>query len=641
MFRVRCVRAPRGAQITTFILASSAALGCMNDSPLIVDGAVPAPLTPTSASTVSTDDDGVDGALDPSSVDPANPSSPASPDTQTGVSPSDETPSDETPVGAGGAAVILGSSGAAGAPGGSAGTGGAGGDGCWQLPVVERARLFPAQGQAAALAGGKIVGSNASATNGFVDLAVIAAAPAEGEWLEVDVPDADAYRYVKYYSPGGSYGAVAELELYSGGQRLEGAAFGSAGSLDDTSTVFENALDGDTSTYFQGSVPNDNYVGLDLGAGHELAAPTFAPGAGAVSAGDSVTLTAPAGASLLYTTDGADPAVAGEAYTGPIVLGAGTTLVKAIATDECALPSPVAQAVFSTGAAPSGNGGAGGSGGSTPNTVQSSIHIGNSLTDTINDHIETLAADGGIALDFNRYSIPGAGTWLYDQNPTGGFGVANVQEALRTRPFDHISMQPAENYPCQPTPSADGDDSDSGYIAMAWSDAMTQNPNVQMWVYSQWPAPTDYVNCITGGGWTRGDWAPEAPQSWEDAIANELAYQEAVRSALVATFPDAPPPYIVPGGLALVTLKHAIEDGQVPGITDFFGTLFQDGGNDIHLTTAGQYFITLVFYGCMFQQSPEGLVNDSGGELTAEQAAVFQRVAQETLEGYPLSGITR
>jgi hypothetical protein len=604
----------------------------MNDSALLVDGAVPAPLSPDAASTVTANDD----AVEPGSADPTNA---ASDDTQPGASPGNETPpSDATPgTGAGGAAVVLGSSGAAAVPGGSAGAGGTGGDGCWQLPVVERARLFPAEGQAAALAGGKIVGSNASATNGFVDLALIEAAPAEGEWLEVDVPDAAAYRYVKYYSPGGSFGAVAELELYSGGQRLEGAAFGSAGSLDDTSTVFENALDGDTSTYFQGSVPNDNYVGLDLGAGHELAAPTFSPGGGSVSAGDAVTLAAPAGASLLYTTDGQDPLLAGQAYTGPIVLGDGTTLVKAIATGECALPSAVAQAVFSTGATPTGTGG----GGAGPNPVQSSIHIGNSLTDTINDYIETLAADGGIALDFNRYSIPGAGTWLYEQNPTGGFGVANVQEALRTRPFDHISMQPAENYPCQATPSADGDDSDSGFIAMAWSDAMTQNPNVQMWVYSQWPAPTDYVNCITGGGWTRGDWAPEAPQSWEDAIANELAYQEAVRSALVATFPSAPPPYIVPGGLALVTLKHAIEDGQVPGITDFFGTLFQDGGNDIHLTSAGQYFITLIFYGCMFQQSPEGLVNDSGGALTAEQASAFQRVAWETLEGYPLSGITR
>jgi hypothetical protein len=311
-------------------------------------------------------------------------------------------------------------------------------------------------------------------------------------------------------------------------------------------------------------------------------------------------------------------------------------LIKAIAVGDCALPSPIAQSIYSTDAAP-------GDPTSRPSAsgVQSSMHIGNSLTDTINDLLPTLAAEGGIALDYNRYTIPGAGTWLYDQQPTGGFGVENVQETLRTRSFDHLSMQPFPNLPCQPVASSDGNDSDSGYLDQAWSDAMTQNPNVQLWVYQQWPAPTDYVDCFTGGGWTRGDWQPDAPASWEDGVATQLTYQEAVRSALVTLHPTAPPPFIVPGGLALVTLKHAIEQGQVPGITDFFGTLFQAGGEDIHMTGAGAYLISLVFYSSMFQQSPEGLANESGGELTAEQAAIFQRIAWDTVVGYPLSGVDR
>src|SRR3954468_22556680 len=102
-------------------------------------------------------------------------------------------------------------------------------------------------------------------------------------------------------------------------------------------------------------------------------------------------------------------------------------------------------------------------------------------------------------------------------------------------------------------------DSDSGSLAMAWADAMTQNPLVQFWVYQQWPTPADFITCMSGGGWTRGAWAPEAPQSWEDAVGNELSYQELVRSTLAAQFPDAPAPYIVPGGVAPVNLKHAIE----------------------------------------------------------------------------------
>jgi hypothetical protein len=616
MFRIWRKDPSRGGKVCTCLWAAWAAgssLGCMDDTIHIVradaveDGSAETTVregadNPVTAG-VQTTEAGVDGVTN--SVEALSPTGPVNAVRGQGPGP------------------------------GQQGQGAATAD-CWQLPQVDRARLLPASGRAADLVGGKIVGSLTSPTNGFVDLATISTAPAEGEWLDVPLESAAAYRYVKYYAPGGSYGAIADVELYVGDQRALGDGFGSAGSRDDAGTVFANALDGDASTWFEGPLPNDNYVGLDLGAGHELPVPTFSPAPGAVASGDVVTITAPEDASVWYTTDGSDPAVSGLPYTEAIALPTGSTLIKAIAVGDCALPSPIAQSIYSNGAAsgdPSGRPSASG--------VQSSMHIGNSLTDTINDLLPTLAAEGGIALDYNRYTIPGAGTWLYDQQPTGGFGVENVQETLRSRSFDHLSMQPFPNLPCQPVASSDGTDSDSGYLDQAWSDAMTQNPNVQLWVYQQWPAPADYVDCFTGGGWTRGDWQPDGPTSWEDGVATHLTYQEVVRSALVTLHPTAPPPYIVPGGLALVTLKHAIEQGQVPGITDFFGTLFQAGGEDIHMTGAGAYLISLVFYSSMFQQSPEGLANDSGGELTAEQAAIFQRIAWDTVVGYPLSGVNR
>lgn len=603
MFRFRRIDPPRGGKITTFVLAGSAvvsSLACMDD-PLHVAGPAPVGSGPAEA---APEGPGAAGASEGATRE-TGPTS--------GIPGDDD--SIDTPSGAAAAAQTT--------PG----------SGCWQLPVVDSARILGARGRAADLVGGKIVASLSSPTNDFVDLGEITTAPAEGEWLTLPLSNAAAYRYVKYYGPGGSHGAIADVELYAGEQRLEGSGFGSAGSRDESGNVFQRALDGDPSTFFEGPLPNDNYVGLDLGAGHELAAPSFTPAAGAAASGDLITITAPPGASISYTTDGSDPATNGVPYAGAIALPAGSTLIKAIAISECALPSSIAQGIYTT---------EGASGGSpSVSGVQSSMHIGNSLTDTINDLLPTLAADGGISLDYNRYTIPGAGTWLYEQQPTGGFGVPDVQEALRTRPFDHLSMQPFPNLPCQPVPSSDGNDSDSGYVARAWTDAMTQNPNVQLWVYQQWPAPTDYVDCFTGGGWTRGDWQPEAPTSWEDAVATGLTYQEAVRSALVGLHPDAPPPYIVPGGLGLVALKHAIENGEVPGMADFFGSLFQAGGADIHMTGAGAYFISLVFYASMFQASPEGLPNESGGELSAEQAAIFQRIAWDTVVGYPLSGVDR
>jgi hypothetical protein len=536
---------------------------------------------------------------------------------------------------------------------------------CWQLPVITRARILAAPGSEAALVGGKIMGSTTSAMNGFVDLAVIAAAPAPGEWVELPIDTTTAYRYVKYYGPENSYAVVAEVQFFAGNEQLSGAGFGTAAvsnaaaatgstpAADPESSAapadahpFSSAFDGDPATYYQSSLPSNSYVGLDVGAAHVEAAPAISPAGGSFDPAPTVTLTAAAGATVLYTLDGSDPATAGTPYTAPFTVPAGSTLLRAVAERDCALPSVVAKAVFQVpeGAPPPVTTAADLP--PLPTIVRSSMHIGNSLTDTIVDIMEPLAASGGVLLDFNRYTIPGAGTWMYDTNPTGGFGVANVQTSLRTRPFDDLSMQPYPNEPCQIVPSTggpdSGPDSDSGYVMEAWTDALSQNPNVQLWIYQQWPEPVKFTNCITGGGWLRSDdWQPPTPTNWEEAVMNELAYQEKLVGVLMTLNPAAPRPYIVPGGLGLVNLKHAIEAGTVPGFTQFFPQIFLSQGTDVHLTPPGAYFISLLFYSTMFQRNPGYTANDPSYQLTDEQMRVFQSIAWDTVMNYASSGLTR
>jgi Chitobiase/beta-hexosaminidase C-terminal domain len=498
--------------------------------------------------------------------------------------------------------------------------------GCWQLPAVDRVRLYPAPGKAALLAQGKIEGSNTSAMNGFVELARVASAPQEGQWIELRVAAARAYRYVKYHGPAASFGALAELELYAGSERLSGLGFGTAGARAGADSGFARALDGNTQSYFEGPLADDQYVGLDLASGHALSAPVFSASA-ATSTSQSVQITGPLGAQIRYSTDGSDPSSAGKVYAGPITLAEGSTLVRAVASQACMQTSEIAQSLYRVGAA--------------GRAAQSSMHVGNSLTDTVVPYLQSVAQSGGITLDFNRYTVPGAGTWEYVEMPSGGFGVANIQEALRTRAFDHLSLQAYPNMPCQITASADGADSDSGYMNQMWSDARTQNPNVQLWVYHQWPEPVQYSNCLSGGGWTRGGWSPPAPKSWEEAVANELHYHEAVRAELVRLNPSAPTPYIIPAGNALVLLKQQIEAGAVPGLSSFFAQIFLNDGTDIHLTPIGAYYVTLVFYGCMFQKTPEGTAPDAAIGVSAAQAPVLQRLAWQAVTAYPLSGVTR
>jgi hypothetical protein len=100
------------------------------------------------------------------------------------------------------------------------------------------------------------------------------------------------------------------------------------------------------------------------------------------------------------------------------------------------------------------------------------------------------------------------------------------------------------------------------------------------------------------------------------------------------------PVFIVPGGLALRALKAEIEAGRVPGLTDFRASIFDQGGTDIHLSAAGRWFVTLVFYACMFQKNPAGVAYDDSG-LNAAQAAIFEQIAWDAVNRYPSSGVSR
>ncbi len=508
---------------------------------------------------------------------------------------------------------------------------------CWQLQAVNRVRLFPRAGRAADMVGGTIQGSNTGPTNGFVVLATIETKPVDGDWTELSFANPTPYRYLRYYGPAGSYGQIAEIEFYSNANRLTGdglGGFGTAGSRSDN--PWQNALDGDPATFFDGSTPDNVYVGIDAASGYAVAAPSYSPAPGAYSLAQSVTISsATARSSIRYTTDGSDPVTQGIPYSGPVPVSSTATL-SAVATKSCMLQSSVTSGLYTIG-----KGG----------KAQSSLHIGNSLTDSIDGYLLPLAIAGGISLDYWRYTIPGAGTYVYQNYPTGGYGgIPNIQTNVRSRPYDHVSMQPFANMPCVPTGHATEGDavnrSDAVDINDVWNDATELNPDVQIWLYSVWPAPNDYgpgsANCITGG-WNRDPkiWSPARSTSWEDGVSITTRYNEAVRRGLIDLHPNRRAPSIVPAGLALVNLKHAVEAGSVPKIdTTGFWDLVFEGGSDLHLTNEGRYLVALVFYASMFQVSPNGLPHP-GTILTDDQAAALQIIAWQTVVEYSSRGIKR
>ena len=97
-------------------------------------------------------------------------------------------------------------------------------------------------------------------------LHTITEVPSTG-WTEIKV-NFEGARYLRYRSPNGGYGNVAEIEFYRSGAKVIGAASGTPGSWSGKENdTFKAALDGNTSTFFDAPQGDGAYVEIDTGSG--------------------------------------------------------------------------------------------------------------------------------------------------------------------------------------------------------------------------------------------------------------------------------------------------------------------------------------------------------------------------------------
>jgi len=285
------------------------------------------------------------------------------------------------------------------------------------------------------------------------------------------------------------------------------------------------------------------------------------------------------------------------------------------------------------------------------------FHIGNSLTDTVDGWLAPVAESAGRNLDFHRFTIPGAPTdWLWN-HPGSGFGDSNYTDAFaELAPIDHLFTQPFAGH-------ARSIENEAEHTGKFFGLCRRKSSNVRLWLYQQWPGKKfdeswskgiyslgsnivywkHKIKLRTGESIVDGGWAgwqlkkAGPPKSWQEAAANHTRYFEILRADLQRRFPGRLV-LIVPGGQALIALKDRIEAGKVPGMTDFFVEIFAD---DVHLTAKGRYLISLVHYACIYAESPEGKVSSLTTGLSAEQAAIFRKIAWQTARDYKWSGITK
>jgi hypothetical protein len=487
-------------------------------------------------------------------------------------------------------------------------------------PVVTAIRFQPAEGQAGRMVRGRFTGSNEGETVGFATIAEVRDTPPDGRPTTIRLESPARYRWLKYEAPPGSAGAIAEVEFLSGDHVLKGTPFGTAGTRDGAPTDFAKALDGDPKTHFEGADPNGQYAGIDLGSAVQPAAPTFDPPGGAYETAQAVTIrSATPGATVRISQNGGTPARdRGEVVTGPVRVAKGAVLAAVAYTADSA-ESAVAVAPYRIGA-----------GRADARTVRT-FHIGNSLTDTVDNWLANVATASGRSLDFHRFTIPGAPTdWLWD-HPASGFGDSRYAEAfVALAPIDHLFLQPFAGH-------ARSVENEADYGGRFAALCREQSPRVQVWLYAQWP-DKDFRDA-----WSRADGSAKGlgltpARTWADGAANHRAYIDHIRKALNAARAGATPVRVVPAGDALARLKAEIDAGRVPGQSDLFAETFSD---DLHLNPKGRYLVALVFWACLYGESPEGTLGPLNTGLTDEQARIYRRIAWETVQSDPATGVGR
>ncbi len=104
--------------------------------------------------------------------------------------------------------------------------------------------------------------------------------PPSGSLTTQAVSVSGTYQYVEYISPAGSYGNIAEFQVFGPGTntaktKLAGTVFGTAGSYDNDGDTIANAVDGNTSTFFDGPTASGNIVGLALGTASTISSLSY------------------------------------------------------------------------------------------------------------------------------------------------------------------------------------------------------------------------------------------------------------------------------------------------------------------------------------------------------------------------------
>jgi hypothetical protein len=463
------------------------------------------------------------------------------------------------------------------------------------------------------MVGGKFTGSNRTATEGFVVLAEIADTPPSGDWSELTFPNHRLYRWIRYEGPPGSYGAVAEVEFYSGTRKLNGQGYGPFEER-QPGRSWNQATNGDPKNWFEGAAPDGQFVGLDLGEAASTRAPRLDPAPGDPTGALAATLrTATPGAAIRYTLDGTAPGHAnGLLYAEPIAIDK-TTTVTAAAFKEGLAPSPPAYGTYLIGA---------------PDQHEMiTFHLGNSLTGTT-ARFADYARTAGYRHRYVSFTSGGAKTnqlWDFKE----GTRKDDWEKLMARLPrIDHLTFQPRDFNIAQ----------EAEYDVKFLNLLRKVAPDLQPWLYAEWVEKARQRPSDKGLVPSYQMKTLYPALTWEESMAAMLLYMEELQHTLAALDHEGKRARVLPSALAMGWIKNMIDQGKLPGVApgSFYPLLFRD---QVHPNDNGGYLVDMTWFAAFYRRSPVDKVLPVRTTLTAEQAAVMQRLAWDVIQNYPDCGL--
>jgi len=267
-------------------------------------------------------------------------------------------------------------------------------------------------------------------------------------------------------------------------------------------------------------------------------------------------------------------------------------------------------------------------GGVRKNGAHCHYHIGNSLSVDEDKYLQAIAQAAGYSDDVCDQSvIPGAPVrYFWDLLARGQKDQTQVENAVKNA----VNLAPVDDLILQCFVQNADNSEPAPYVGF-YDLFKKSSPDVRLWIYGQW-------------------WGTTTADIWEEqVVALHRIYFETAANAQKMR-PLNPPVAVIPGGYAMINLKHAIEKGEVPGIGKdaFYDAVFFDG---LHLSEIGRYFIGLVHYACIYDKSPVGLpavqAFDNGffkgnkdfkptevGACKPEQIKILEQIAWDSVQSW-------